>query len=304
MKVRSLRYLTKEGFRNIHVNRLMSIASVTVLLSCLVIIGGAFMIFLNINAVLDGIEHENVVMVFVNDNATEDETKIVGTQLSAIENVSQCEFVGKDDAYKIVLESMGTDASLLDGVTSDFLPDAYKLTLRDMSAFSETVAAVKNVQNVSTVRENSALADKLTEIRNSITYVCVGIIILLFLVALFIIANTVRITMFSRKLEISIMKAVGATNSFIRWPFIIEGMTLGLISALLAEGVLYVMYTAISNQFASMIVLFNSELVSFTDAFIPTLIAFVVIGIFTGTFGSGISMGKYLKEQGSVISIE
>lgn len=304
MKAHSLGYLTKEGFRNIRVNRLMSLASVTVLLSCLVIIGGAFMIFLNINSVLDGIEHENVIMVFVKDEAGVADTEQVGRDLTAIDNVAVCEFIPKADAYKMVLDSMGTDASLLEGVTSDFLPDAYKLTLRDMSRFNETVASIKQVKNTGAIRENSALADKLTEIRNSITYVCVGIIVLLFLVALFIIANTVRITMFSRKLEISIMKAVGATNSFIRWPFIIEGMTLGLISACVAEGVLYVLYTAVSNQFASMIVLFDSDLVSFASAFAPTFIAFIIIGVFTGTFGSAISMGKYLKEQGSVISIE
>ena len=304
MKIGSINYLTKEGFRNIRVNKLMSLASVTVLMSCLVIIGAAFMIFLNIDAILDGVESQNVIMVFVEDEATDEETETVGKSLAEIANIAKCEFISNDEAFDMVLDSMGTDASLLEGVTGDFLPNGYKLTLADMSVFDETVAAVKQIDKVASVRENSALADKLTEIRNSVSYICVGIILLLFLVAVFIIANTVRITMFSRKLEISIMKAVGATNGFIRLPFIIEGMTLGIISALLGEGVLYVLYTAVSNQFASMIVLFNSDIVPFSQNAVLILVVFLAIGIFTGTFGSGVSMGKYLKEQGKVITIE
>ncbi|HHU83685.1 MAG TPA: ABC transporter permease [Clostridiales bacterium] len=303
-KSNSIRYLTKEGFRSIHINRLMTLASVTVLMSCLVIIGAAFLLFLNINAVLDGIESQNVVMVFVNDEASVDEIKAVETDLMKIENVSTCELVTRDDAFEIVLDSLGQDADMLEGVTSDFLPDGYKITLKDLSLFDATISEVKEIENVLSVRENSALAEKLTDIRNSITYICLGIIILLFIVSLFIIANTIRISMYSRRLEISIMKAVGATNSFIRWPFLIEGMTIGLISAVVGEVVLYVLYTTVKNSLASMIVLFNSEIVPFGKYALVLFIAFAVIGIFTGSVGSAVSMGRYLKEQGSVIANE
>lgn len=304
MKSNSVRYLTKEGFRNIRVNSLMSLASVTVLMSCLVIIGSAFLLFLNISSMLDGVESQNVVMVFVQDAATQQQTEQLRLDIEAVPNIESCEFVSKDEGYRSILESMGQDAALLDGMDSSFLPDAYKVTMKDLSQFDVTVAQLKALNNIGTVRENSGLAEKLTEIRTSVTYICMGIIALLFVVAVFIIANTVRITMYSRRLEISIMKAVGATNRFIRWPFLIEGMTLGFISAVVAEVVLYVLYTIASNSLASVLVMFDSDIVPFSSGAGVIFVAFVVIGLFTGSFGSLVSMGKYLKEQGSVITLE
>ena len=136
------------------------------------------------------------------------------------------------------------------------------------------------------------------------TYASVGVILLLFLVALFIIANTVRITMFSRRLEISIMKAVGATNNFIRWPFIVEGILIGILSAIISEGVLYLLYLFASVSFSSVLVLMNSTFVPFEQFGGWTFLAFVGIGVLTGVFGSLVSMGRYLKEQGSVVSVD
>lgn len=301
MKASSLRYLTKEGFRNIRVNRLMSLASVTVLMSCLVIIGAAVLLFLNINNILVGIESQNIVMAFVQDGVSEAQTAQVGTELGQIENVDTVEFVSREEGYQSILESMGGDASLLEGVDSGFLPDSYRITLKDMSAFAATVAQIKAVPNVMTVRENTALADKLTEIRNSVTYVAVGIIALLLIVSLFIIGNTVRVTMYNRRLEIGIMKAVGATNSFIRWPFVIEGMIIGLFAACLSELVLYILYTVAENELASIVVMFDSSLVPFTQNAVMLFVFFAVTGVLTGVIGSSISMGRYLRNQGGVV---
>ncbi|MCL2513067.1 MAG: FtsX-like permease family protein, partial [Oscillospiraceae bacterium] len=178
----------------------------------------------------------------------------------------------------------------------------YKVIINDLSKYNETVTELNALDSVLRVRENSDLAGKLVSVRNAVTYMCMGIIALLFAVAVFIIGNTIRITMFSRKLEISIMKAVGATNWFIRWPFIIEGMVLGLISVMISYGLLYILYSAVANSFATVMLMFSGDLVSFGDNGLLILVIYVFIGVFTGTIGSIMSIGKYLREQGSVIS--
>ena len=298
MKGTSLKYLTHEGFRNVWVNRLMSLASVTVLMACLIIMGAGIMIYFNINNVVDKVQSQNVVMVYVADDASEDETTQIGTSLKGISNVESCEFVPKEVAFQEQIQSMGGDAALFEGFDEIPLPDAYKVTVKDLSQFENTVSQIKQINKVDSVRENSDLASKLLSLRHAVSIVSVGLVIMLFLVALFIISNTIRITMFSRKLEISIMKAVGATNWFIRWPFMIEGMISGIVSL----GVLWGLYAVAEKVFAQTLSLIGFSLVPFSEYWWQILLVFVAIGLFTGGFGSLVSMAKYLKEQGSVVS--
>ena len=302
MKGTSLKYLTHEGFRNVWVNRLMSLASVTVLMACLIIMGAGIMIYFNINNVVDKVQSQNVVMVYVADDASEDETTQIGTSLKGISNVESCEFVPKEVAFQEQIQSMGGDAALFEGFDEIPLPDAYKVTVKDLSQFENTVSQIKQINKGDSVREYSDLASKLLSLRHAVSIVSVGLVIMLFLVALFIISNTIRITMFSRKLEISIMKAVGATNWFIRWPFMIEGMILGTISGIVSLGVLWGLYAVAEKVFAQTLSLIGFSLVPFSEYWWQILLVFVAIGLFTGGFGSLVSMAKYLKEQGSVVS--
>lgn len=304
MKGSSLKYLTREGFRNIWVNRLMTLASVTVLLACLVIIGVGAMAFFNIDALLDKVEAQNVVMVYVEMDSDDLTTSGVGVELQKMENIESCEFIPKEDAFRTQIESMGGDSAVFEGFTECPLPDAYKVTLKDLTQFSATVAQIKTLTGVSSVRENSDLASKLLSIRRAVTIVSIGLVAMLFLVALFIIANTIRITMFSRKLEINIMKAVGATNWFIRWPFLVEGVLIGIIASVLSLGVLWGLYELAAVSFSDLLLSLGFSFVPFTRYALQILGVFLGIGIFTGGFGSMISMNKYLKEQGSVVSNE
>lgn len=300
MKGASLKYLTKEGFRNVWVNRLMSLASITVLMACLVIIGLGTMIYFNINALLDNIESQNVVMVYVQDGVSDEDTSRMGNEIKVMENVEDCIFVPKEDAFQAQLESMGDDAVLLEGLEENPLPDAYKVVVADLTQFDTTVNQLKALSNVESVRENSDLADKLVSVRKAVTIVIAGMVALLFIVSLFIISNTIRITMFSRKLEISIMKAVGATNWFIRWPFMIEGMVIGVASSIISFALLAGLYQGMIYVFKNILAIFTPVAFGAYAGWI--FLIFMGIGIFTGSFGSLISMGKYLKEQGSVVS--
>lgn len=295
----NLGYLTKEGFRNLRVNKLMTVASITVLFSCLMLVGIAFMMLVNIETFISGIEAENVIMVYVDDSTDSYDYIRLGNELRAIDNVNNVEMIEKDAAYAEILD--GLDDGLrnyLQSTEENPLPDAYKVTVADMDGFENVVSEIKTLRNVSRVHENSVLARQLAGLRNSVTYISGGIIILLLVVSLFIISNTIKVTMFSRRLEISIMKSVGATNSFIRWPFMVEGVVIGIIAGLLATGAVWGIYEFALGSFSAMLSSFgNVKEVSFLD-YAPYLVAaFVGIGIFTGVFGSATSIRKYLKER-------
>ena len=298
---RNIRYLTQEGIRNVGINRLMTVASVAVLMSCLVMIGSALLIFLNVDALLQNIEDQNIIMVFVDVGSDEATVQGVEQQIGMIENIQSCEFVSKAEAYNKVLESLGSNATLLSDSDDSFLPDGFRLTVKDMNLFASTVAQLQSIEHVLNVQQNTDLAARLSRVRRAVSYVSVSIIVLLFVVSLFIIANTVKITMFSRKLEISIMKAVGATNWFIRWPFLIEGVTIGLISAVIGFGVLYLIYFLASDALLDIFGLLGNALVDFWDYAAYIAVGFVAVSILTGGIGSIFSIGRYLKEQGSVV---
>lgn len=301
MKGASLGYLTREGFRNIWVNRLLSLATIVVLVSCLIIVGSGLLVFFNINAVLDLIEGQNVVMVYVNDEADEFLTQTLGVQLETLDNVSSVEFVPREEAFERQKAQYGDKASLLDGLSAEILPDAYKVTVEDLELFDKTVSDIKKLDNVLQIHENSDLAGKLASIRNAVTYISIGIVSILFFVSLFIVSNTIRITIYNRRLEISIMKAVGATNSFIRWPFIVEGILLGLFSALLGLGLQYGVYSIASIWLGNILSMLGGQAVSFLDYIWLLFGIFAFIGVVIGAFGSIISLNKYLKEHNNVV---
>ena len=300
---RSFGYLTKEGFRNIWTNRLMSIASIAVLLSCLIMIGSAFMVLMNIQRVIDDIEDMNVIVVYVQSDVDEAQTKYLGDELKSLKNVASVEFVDKETAFKQQIEAMGTNADYFEDAENT-LPDTYKVTVEDMEKFDKTSNEISKISGVESIRDNKDVAIALSNIRSTVTYISIGIIVLLMLVSLFIISNTVRITMFSRRLEISIMKSVGATNGFIRWPFVIEGILLGIISAFLSLGAVWGIYEVVKRSVASMlgnIMGIGKSLIDFKEYALLLLAAFLVIGILSGVVGSMVSIRRYLKEQGGVI---
>ncbi|MBQ6752607.1 MAG: permease-like cell division protein FtsX [Clostridia bacterium] len=299
----NLGYLTKEGVRNVRSNKLMSLASIAVLTSCLVLIGVAVMLFINIDAMLENVEDQNVIMVYLNDGLNEDQINKAGQDIRMIPNVGAADFVSKEEAYKAQLEQMGEDALLLEGLDTNPMPDAYKVTLSELSDYDNVLKMLGTVENVLSVRGNSDLAGQVREVRTGVTYIALGIIVLLLAVSLFIIANTVRVTMYNRRLEISIMKAVGATNWFVRWPFIIEGILIGILAGIVSLGLVFGLYQLAVKSFGSIFSLFGTATISFLPYALPMLGAFIVIGVGAGVFGSIFSMGRYLKEHGgSVVS--
>lgn len=297
-------YLTKEGVRNVWSNRLMSFASVAVLTSCLLLIGVAVMLFANINMALKDVQEQNIIMVYLDDNISEEDINTVGQDIRMIADIDSAEFVSKEEAYQSQLESLGDDARLMDGLDENPLPDSYEVYLKNLDHYDSVLDSLKSIDHVGSVRGNSDLAEQVRQISRAVTIISVGIIIMLLAVSLFIIANTVRVTMYNRRLEISIMKAVGATNWFIRWPFIIEGIIIGIVSGLVSEGLVYGLYSLAVRNIGSVFTLLGGSAIPFSAYAVRMLLAFILVGILAGAVGSIVSMARYLKEQGSVISDE
>lgn len=300
----SLKYLIKEGFRNTWTNRMMSIASICVLMSCLVLIGSASMIFLNIDSLLARIEEENVIMVYIADGTTDEQIAQMDADIKACGNILSTEFVSKETAWAQQLNTMEeAQAKFFTEISTDIpLPDAYKVTVENLDQFDDTVTKLKALNNIDTIRENKNLAQKLVAIRQGITVIALVIISVLFLISLFIISNTIKLTVYSRRLEISIMKSVGATNSFVRLPFVVEGIILGITSGIISLGLVWGVYELAITQFKDLIDSLGLKALQFIDYALPMLGAFVAIGIISGVGGSLITMRKYLNKEGSEIS--
>ena len=347
MKIQSVKYLTREGFRNVWVNRLMSIASIGVLVACMVLIGMALLITKNVDTSMHSLEQQNVVMVYFNDknsvlysdnsvssvvsntssvastpstssNSTssaatsandvpdtaylihnEQEAMAVCEQLKLIENVSSVEFISSDEALKrakeTVLEDQAGAFEIFSEEGGNPMSHGAKVTLKNMDNFDSTISAISNTKGVDSVVSHGELAKKISGIKSAIGLVCFWIIGILGIISLVIVSNTIRVTMYNRKLEISIMKAVGATDSFVRLPFIIEGMILGVISALISEGLIYFCYRVAGEAMSATF----SSLVPFETEALNLFLIFLGIGVLAGAVGSAIMIGKYLRKEGS-----
>ena len=300
----SFRYLIKEGFHNTWTNRMMSVASICVLLSCLLLIGSASMIFLNIDSLVQKIENENVIMVYIDDEATDADIDELGIELQNLNNVQKIEFVAKEDAWAEQIATMDeAQAEFFTEQTDEIpLPDAYKVTVKDLEQFTTTVKQIKKLNHIDTVRQNTDLAKKLAKISNGISIISIVIIAVLFVISLFIISNTIKLTVYSRRLEISIMKSVGATNSFVQLPFVVEGIILGVVAGVLSLFAVWGIYELAINRFGDVFSSIGLDPLKFTDYAWIMLGVFVAIGIVSGVGGSLITMRKYLTKEGSEIS--
>lgn len=296
-RLSSLGYLLKEGVKNIWSNRTMSFASVGVLVSCLLLTGAAVLFSMNVDVAMKSLEGNNSTTVYLQEGLPTLTSLKVGQEIKQLDNIEECEFVSKQDAVQNMLDMLGDDGTVLEGLLGDenFLPDAFQISMKDLNLYDETAAQIKAINGVDEIIDYSDIAEQLTDLDNLVTSAGFWIVLILSLVSLFIISNTIRVTMFSRRLEISIMKSVGATNWFVRVPFIVEGVIIGLLSGGVASGLLIFLYNKLVTSIAS-IPLFSPVDIG-PMAWRITLI-FMLAGSLFGALGGLISLGKYLKKEG------
>ena len=295
----SFKYLVGEGFRSLWSNRLMSFASMGVLVCCLVMMGSATLISININGLMDWLGDQNVVKVFLVDGLTQDQTEAMEQEILNVGNIKSIEFVDRKTAYEDIVNRMTSNPELIMAIddTGDFLPDAYTVTFADLTRFEETVTILQSLDNVYAVSDKRELANKLQSINRVVSVVGFWVVGLLFIVSLFIITNTIKLTMYVRRLEISIMKSVGATDWFIRLPFLVEGVVIGLVSGLIGFGLVTYVYLTATSAVATVL---SFGMIAYSTLWGWCLLSFVLAGMFSGAVGSLISIRKYLNKEGGL----
>ena len=298
MRISSIGYLIKEGVKNVWSNRMMSLASVGVLVSCLVLTGAAIMVSLNVKTVVNKVGENNVTTVYMEDNATEEVTIQAGKQMENLKNITEVTFFPKEEAIKDYKDVLGDKVFAEMEGDGNPLPDAYKVTVNDLSKYDETVSEITKISGVATVSSQTDVADKLTSLNKLIQILSIAVVCALVIISLFIISNTIRMTMYARRFEISIMKSVGATNMFVRIPFLMEGIIIGAISGIISLFGLMLAYDLVIEAIQYVI---PFTPIPFSNVMLPIGIAFVVAGIIVGMVGGLISIGKYLKKEGSII---
>ena len=293
MRLNNIFYLLKEGVKGIFTHGFMSFAAVCVTVACLVIVGSFSLLTYNVSIMVEDLNQTNEILVYVDDSLSDAEARSIGTKINMLDNVLQSTFVSREEALENFIEDHENDPAF-GGVTASDLRHRFVVVLEDNRLMKQTDEAIQNIPGVAKTNAEYELAEGFTTIEEVLRIVSLAVIAVLLVVSLLIISNTVKLAMYDRKDEIAIMKMVGATNGFIRLPFVVEGFTLGMLGAALAFGLEWVMYNALVEKVnaADALSLFN--FVPFEVLLIPMVITFCFAGMFVGIVGSWTSIRKFM----------
>ncbi len=294
MRITNLGYLIKEGIRGIFKHGFMSFAAVCVTVACLLIVGTFSSLVYNLNIMVSDLNKTNEVLAYVDESMSDAEARSVGTLINRIDNVSKSTFVSREQALEdFVADYENPDA--FEGTEADTLEHRFVVVLKDNRKLDETIEALNNVAGVVDVVAFRELAEGFATIQDVLHLVSILVIAVLLVVSLLIISNTVKLAMYDRKDEIAIMKMVGATNGFIRMPFVVEGFCLGMLGAAIAFGLEWVMYDFLVNKVDSMDSLQLFTFVPFEELLLPMIATFAAAGLFVGVIGSWTSIRKFMN---------
>ena len=287
-------YFVAEGFSNMFTHGFMSFAAIGITIACLLIMGTFSLVAVNANATLAKLEQDNEILAYVEDGLTEAQARALGHKILAVENVAEIEFITRDKAladYAAQYE----DSTLFEGMESSVLRHRFAITLVDISLMRQTKEAIGDIDGIGRVNAYEEIAGGFTTMRDIATVVCVALILILFVVSVFIISNTIRLTTFDRREEIAIMRMVGATNGFIRWPFVYEGFLLGLFSAVIGFFLQWGLYEAVVKSIATNDTINLISTVPFSDMWGYVAAIFAVAGMLIGVGGSLSAIRKFLQ---------
>ena len=295
MKINNVGYLLKEGIRGIFLHGFMSFAAICVTVACLLIVGTFSCLLYNVNIMVEELNKTNEVIAYIDEKLPLEDAKSVETKIRALDNIISANFRSNQEALDIFAADH-EDASNLNGVDATDLRHRVVIILENNELLEETVEQIKKTSGVVKVRADYELAEGFSVLQNVLQVASVAIIAVLLLVSLLIISNTVKIAMHERRDEISIMKMVGATNGFIRLPFVVEGFTLGMVGAATAFGLMWLMYNAMLQQMNTVDVLNKLfTFVPFEQFLLPMIVTFFGAGLFVGVVGSWTSIRKFLN---------
>lgn len=294
-----IKYNVQEGLKNVFMNSFMSLASISVMICCMILTGSAVLLSVNLSQMLKSVENQNSITVFLKKGVTSSQTSKIQKEIESVSNIMKCEYYSSDEASEKYREVLGGLYGILQKGGSLF-PEAFHITMNDLSLYKETVENLKAIEGVDSISDRSETAQKLSDLSRLISISGLWTVISLGIISLFIIINTIKLTIYSRRVEISIMKSVGATNSFIRAPFIVEGIIIGLMAAFISSAVLAFAYKSFMDVISSII---SFEGMYVKNVFEIVLVSFVVAGLFFGIVGSLVSIRRYLKKEGVNVAI-
>ena len=287
-------YYVREGLSSVFVHGFTSLAAMLVIAACLMITGTFALVAYNLDLQIRELEGQSEIVVYIDENVSRDNALALGQKIRALDNVKTAEFVTKEQLFEDYLDSLGEDAYVMEELRDDNpLRDSYQITMDDVSLPADTVKALENINGVAASSSMQEVSERLIQIRQVVNLISYTMVALLGGVSVFIIANTVKLAMFARKEEIAIMKMVGATNHFIRAPFVVEGMFLGLSAAALAFFVLWGVYAYVSAQLAEGTAILT--MVAFAAIWKEVLVTMLGAGLLLGVGGSVITIRRFLK---------
>ena len=295
MKITNLGYLLKEGIKGIFTHGFMSFAAVCVTVACLLIVGSFSILVYNVNIMVEELNQTNEILAYVDETLSEAEAKSVGTKINMIDNVLQADFIPREQALEEFIADHQDEEASFSGLDATDLRHRFRVVLEDNRQIKETDLAIQDIPGVVKTIAEYELAEGFSTIQDVLHIVSLGIIAVLLAVSLLIISNTVKLAMYDRKEEIGIMKMVGATNSFIRLPFVVEGFTLGMLGAALAFGTEWVMYDAMVTRISEVDGLNLFKFVPFEELLIPMIVTFAATGMFVGVVGSWTAIRKFMN---------
>lgn len=298
MKYNVLTYLIGEGISNIFKNKKQAASSFGTMCVIMIFFGLCFIMVGNFNNFIKQVEAEQGIQVYILNDATDDEIKKLGEEINEIDGVNTIEFVSKEEALQHMKDRFGEKAYLLSPYEQgNVLPSSYIVTLTDLGKSNDVQGKIKELEKVKRITSSDETIEMLVKIAKGVKIGSYVIIIALIGISIFIISNTIKLTVYARRKEISIMKYVGATNSFIRWPFVVEGIIIGLFSGAISLAIIAGIYMGICQNagFVSFLAKLGLQLLEFSEMFNLILIIYLILGVGIGVLGSSLSMRKYLK---------
>ena len=294
MKLNRVGYLIREGFRSIFTHGFMSFASVTIIMACLIIMGSVSLLSLNIDALIKDLENQNEVVAYVDEKISDDaQIRAIGDSIRAIGNVQSAEFVSRGEAMEKFMSNY--DSDLMEGIDETVFRHRFVIHLTDISLMAQTKAQLEAVDGISEAKAHTQYAKAFVSIRNVVTVVSLVLIVILVFVSIFIMTNTIKLATFSRREEIAIMKMVGATNSFIRMPFVIEGLVLGILGGGLGYLAEWGIYDGLTVKVVGSMAGSFLNIIPFKNVAPYVFIIFIGLGILVGVFGAVNAIRNYLK---------
>jgi len=286
-------YYIKEGVTSIFAHGLMSFASVCIIAAFLIIMGAFILLAVNINDIIGDLENENIILAYVDENLSETDARALGPTIGRIPNVSNVRFITREEAMYYFIGRYENNDRFKD-VESSWLRHRFEVYVDDVAQIAQTQNDLRVVYGIDKVNANLSIARGLVTVRNVVSGVSIVIVAVLLAISLFIMSNTIKLATFERREEIAIMKIVGATNSFIRWPFVYEGFLLGITGSMSAFAALWALYRLVTSNVMEIDTGFLS-LVPFSIASLPLFVLFAAIGFGVGVGGSSMALNRYLK---------